>query len=209
MLIKKIISLCKESKMLISMITQSGNLMWISNGCAAYPAYSIPVMNPEEILQMHDIPEDKSLSYYLEESSLTFSPDLPYGEAYVLEGMPIQIEVLGVSYQPFILPMTNRIYYIDTAYFAPFADSTTEKRYFLNRSAVTGNPLIMVFAGLTPLAAISPAELNWEQVYQSCTLMMADASNKLALQRRPQDDDDSTQMTMEESTETGAETADE
>lgn len=208
MLIKKIISICKESKTLISMITKSGKLMWIGNEYAAYPAYSVPVMNPEEILQMHDIPEDKSLSYSLREESLPFSPE-PSGEAYVLEAMPVRIEVLGVSYQPFILPMTNRIYYIDTAYFAPFADSTTEKRYFLKRSAVTGNPLIMVFAGLTPLAAISPAELNWEQVYQSCTLMMADASNKLALQRRPQDDDDSTQMTMEESTETGAETADE
>lgn len=209
MLIKKIISICKESKTLISMLTESGKLMWIGNEYAAYPAYSVPVMDPEEILQMHDIPEDKSLSYCLREESLPFSPEPPHGEAYALEAMPIRIEMLDVSYQPFILPMTNRIYYIDTAYFAPFADSTTEKRYFLKRSAVTGNPLIMVFAGLTPLAAISPAELNWEQVYQSCTLMMADASNKLALQRRPQDDDDSTQMTMEESTETGAETADE
>ena len=67
----------------------------------------------------------------------------------------------------------------------------------------------MVFAGLTPLAAISPAELNWEQVYQSCTLIMVDASNRRDLQRKNQEDDDSTQMTMEESTETGAETADE
>lgn len=161
MLIKKIISICKESKTLISMITESGKLMWIGNGYAAYPAYSIPVMNPEEILQMHDIPEDKSLSYCLREESLPFSPEPPHGEAYALEAMPIRIEILGVSYQPFILPMTNQAYYIDTAYFAPFADSTTEKRYFLKRSAVTGNPLVMVFAGLTPLAAISPAELNW------------------------------------------------
>lgn len=160
MLIKKIISICKESKTLISMVTQSGQLMWIGNGYAAYPAYSVPVMNPEEILQMHDIPEDKSLSYSLREESLPFSPEPPSGEAYVLEAMPVRIEVLGVSYQPFIMPLTNRVYYIDTAYFAPFADCITKKRYFFKHSTVTGNPLIMVFAGLTPLAAISPAELK-------------------------------------------------
>lgn len=38
---------------------------------------------------------------------------------------------------------------------------------------------------------------------------MADASNKLALQRQQQEDDDSPQMTMEEIAEAGAETADE
>lgn len=208
MLIKKIISICKESKTLISMITKSGKLMWIGNEYAAYPAYSVPVMNPEEILQMHDIPEDKSLSYSLREESLPFSPE-PAGRAFMLEAMPVRIEVLGVSYQPFILPLTNRIYYIDTAYFAPFADCTTEKQYFLRHNIITGNPLIMVFAGLTPLAAISPAELSWEQVYQSCTLLMADASNKLGEQNQRQEDDDSPQMTMEESAEDGAETADE
>ena len=147
MLIKKIISICKESKTLISMITKSGKLMWIGNEYAAYPAYSVPVMNPEEILQMHDIPEDKSLSYSLREESLPFSPE-PAGRAFMLEAMPVRIEVLGVSYQPFILPLTNRIYYIDTAYFAPFADCTTEKQYFLGHNIITGNPLIMVFAGL-------------------------------------------------------------
>lgn len=208
MLIKKIISICKESKTLISMVTQSGKLMWIGNEYAAYPAYSVPVMNPEEILQMHDIPEDKSLSYSLREETLPFSPE-PSEEAYALEAMPIRIEMLDVSYQPFIMPLTNRVYYIDTAYFAPFADNTTEKQYFLKRNIVTGNPLIMVFAGLTPLAAISPAELNWEQVYQSCILLMADASNKLVSTPTTGEDDDSPQITMEESAESGAETADE
>ena len=168
-------------------------------------------MNPEEILQMHDIPEDKSISYRLQEESLPFSPDMPHKEsdANILEAMPVRIEVLGVNYQPFIMPLTNRVYYIDAAYFAPFADNREEKQYFLKRNIVTGNPLIMVFAGLTPLAAISPAELNWEQVYQSCTLIMVDASNRRDLQRKNQEDDDSTQMTMEESAEAEAETADE
>lgn len=197
MLIKKIISICKESKTLISMVTQSGQLMWIGNGYAAYPAYSVPVMNPEEILQMHDIPEDKSLSYSLREESLPFSPEPPSGEAYVLEAMPVRIEVLGVSYQPFIMPLTNRVYYIDTAYFAPFADCITEKRYFFKHSTVTGNPLIMVFAGLTPLAAISPAELNWEQVYTSCAILTADASNKLCTVKPQQEDDTLQQMSMD------------
>lgn len=183
--------------MLISMVTQSGKLMWIGNGHAAYPAYSVPIMDPEEILQMHDIPEDKSLSYCLEEISLPFSPDPPHGEAYGLEAMPVRIEVLGVSYQPFIMPLTNRVYYIDTAYFAPFADNTTEKRYYLKHNIVTGAPLIMVFAGLTPLAAISPAELNWEQVYKSCAILTADASNKLCTVNSQQEDDTLQQMSMD------------
>lgn len=212
MLIKKIISICKESKTLISMLTESGKLMWIGNRYAAYPAYSIPVMDPEEILQMHDIPEDKSLSYCLQEESLPFSPEPPHGEPTenLLEAMPIRLEISGVSYQPFIQPMTNDVYYIDAAYFAPFADNTTEKQYFLRRNIVTGNPLIMVFAGLTPLAAISPGELNWEQVYQNCTLLMADAANKIALQPQQQKEDDMPQMTMEDATaESEAETTDE
>lgn len=72
MLIKKIISICKESKTLISMVTQSGKLMWIGNEYAAYPAYSVPVMNPEEILQMHDIPEDKKSELFLAEGNASF-----------------------------------------------------------------------------------------------------------------------------------------
>lgn len=99
------------------MLTQSGKLMWIGNEYAAYPAYSVPVMNPEEILQMHDIPEDKSLSYSLREEWLPFSPEPPSEEAYGLEAMPVRIEVLGVSYQPFIMPRTNSVYYIDNRVF--------------------------------------------------------------------------------------------
>lgn len=127
---------------MISMVTQSGKLMWISNGYASYPAYSVPVMNPEEILQMHDIPEDKSISYRLQEESLPFSPDMPHKESYanILEAMPVRIEVLGVNYQPFIMPLTNRVYYIDAAYFAPFADNREEKQYFLKRNICTARP---------------------------------------------------------------------
>lgn len=117
------------------------------NEYAAYPAYSVPVMDPEEILQMHDIPEDKSLSYSLREESLPFSTE-PAGRAFMLEAMPVRIEVLGVSYQPFILPLTNRIYYIDTAYFAAVCRLHNRKAIFLGHNIITGNPLIMVLQGL-------------------------------------------------------------
>ena len=179
MKIKRIISLCKARKEIIIMHTESGKMMWVSDGCAAYPMYSIPVMNPEDILQMHDIPEDESINYSMREKALVFNPDYPrHGEAMSLDEIAIKIEMSGIKWRPFICRETNRVYYIDSAYLAPLEDNKQEKTYWLKYNLETGVPIVMVYAGMTVLAAIAPQTLNWEAAYMIYTLLMADAERK-------------------------------
>lgn len=64
---KKIVSLCKEEKTVVSSASDSGKLTWFGTNKALYPAYGLSVMTANEILRMNDVPEDKL--YILRETS--------------------------------------------------------------------------------------------------------------------------------------------
>ena len=59
MKIKKIIGLCKQLRVITVLHSQSGELMWIGDGCALYPAYGVPIMDAVDLLRLNDIGEDK------------------------------------------------------------------------------------------------------------------------------------------------------
>lgn len=177
MKIKKIIALCKQLHVITTLLTESEKLMWIGDGCGIYPAYGVPIMDGVDLLRMNDIGEDKIDEFKVIEGYVNFHADTKLRE-HDKELIPLaaQITVGRYRLQPFIVSgdTNGRLYYIDTVYTAPYSDNKDEKTYILKHDS-HGTPMVMVFAGLTPLATIAVVRPEYDQISRVCGAMFRDA----------------------------------
>lgn len=198
MRIKKIIALCKAMKVIVTKLTESETLMWIGDGCALYPAYGVQIMDGRDLLRMNDVGEDKIGEYQMLTGYVNFCADTKIRE-YDKELIPLdaQITIAGIRLQPFVVAgdPDARMYYIDAAYTAPYGDNKDEKTYILKFDSMSV-PMVMVFAGFTPLAAIAVVKPEYEQLSRVCGAMYRDA--QLQIYRTPKIEEE--QIELEERT---------
>lgn len=155
---KKIVSLCKEEKTVVSSASDSGELTWFGTNKALYPAYGLSVMTASEILRMNDVPEDKLEEYSTLDLPFTFDVDRLQKETdQVIEPLNVQIEIRGTRYKLFC-DAEKAVLFVESAYTAPYADVTEEKMYILRKTSA-GLRYIVVFRGLTPLAVLIPQKV--------------------------------------------------
>ncbi len=190
---KKIVSLCKEEKTIVSSASDSGELTWFGTQKALYPAYGLPVMDASEILRMNDVPEDKLEEYSMIDVSFDFDVDrLEKGYDQVIEPLNMQIEIRGTKYK-LLCEADKAVLFIESAYTAPYADVTEEKLYIL-RETSAGRRYIVVLRGLTPLAVLIPQEVPVPDTLYMEALMIANTARREIESK--QDDAQAGQMTM-------------
>ncbi len=177
---KKIVSLCKEEKTIVSSASDSGELTWFGTRKALYPAYGLPVMDASEILRMNDVPEDKLEEYSMINISFDFDVDrLEKGYDQVIEPLNMQIEIRGTKYKLFC-EADKAVLFIESAYTAPYADVTEEKLYIL-RETPAGLRYIVVLRGLTPLAVLIPQDIPAvDMLYMEASMISSTAWREIA-----------------------------
>lgn len=123
MKLKAIASIFKRNKHVIIHKTPKDE-QWISNGHALYSISDLPTLEPEQVLQIFDIPEDKRKEWYLD--------TMPMPEQLCHEGfyrmneefkqLKTAIEFGGETYQLF--ENGGEIYAFNEKYLKPLYDET-------------------------------------------------------------------------------------
>ena len=63
MKIKAIAKLCKDTRQIIIMDDDQGDVQWISNGVGIYPLWGMPELDPDTVCIILDIPEEERAKY--------------------------------------------------------------------------------------------------------------------------------------------------
>ncbi len=155
MRIKKIISLCKESKVIALFWDEEREAQWLSNGDAAYLLDNdMPLLDTEALCKLYDI-NDKA-----QEKSAMIDRELPSGIDFrdnideESEAEPLGVSVIynGGILEP--LMTEEGILYVERAYLEPLTDSPTDTWRLTLRHDNRGKPFIVVKIGLFVSAVI-------------------------------------------------------
>lgn len=158
MKIKKVESILKARKTIITYKTTADNCQWIGDGSAFYPIYNLPTLTKENIFAMFDIPESKQDKFYFAErelpEALSFK-DTDSTES-ILERSNYAISTQGRNLEP--LKSSQGIIFIDKRYLSPF--EKMENGYELyERTNESGTPYFAVKSGFLLLGIVAPYDL--------------------------------------------------
>ena len=156
MKIQSIKQICKGAKRIDLYSPAEENDQWISDGCAFYPLYNLPVLRYESICTMFDIPEKKRDKIQIEEKrSLPHS--FNFGDCddreQPLRASPLALYLYGRTLIP--LESSQGAIYIDKKYLAPFADAENGVQLY-ERVTAQGNVYVAVKEGFLLTGIIWP-----------------------------------------------------
>lgn len=153
MKISAIWALLKKRKTIL--IQRGKDTLWVGDGTAAYPIYTIPTLNKSIMQTLLDVGDDAWSSFTVsEQDSVSFdTEDNAIGERE-LRATGALINWRGVS----LMPLTdgNELYYIQTRYLKPFNDF--EPLFCLRRTSSLGSEYIAVKEGMLIRGVIMPYE---------------------------------------------------
>ena len=182
MKLKAIASIFKKYKQLILFSAPNG-VQWICDGSAMYSLSGMPLLKPENILRIFDIPSDKFVEWKCSEKDITSGLDVNDfvpGEQEI-EPLKTYIVTMGKKYWLFV--DKARVYAFDESYIKPLLDEY-ETLTFYKRSTSNGGFLLALKVGLLLTALIAPTALH---TYSGFTDDMHKISSLLRQMEREQD----------------------
>ena len=155
MKLKSVFSILKAAKTVF--VYNTSACQWLSDGAAIYPIYDLPQLEPEHVLEMCDVPEDKRDAYRCEAFG-----EVPYinlddydKTEKPLERCSLAIVSRGCELEP-LLSSRGAIFF-DRSYLRPFSDQDSYDLY--ERIAEDGRPYIAVKRGVALLGIIMPVDI--------------------------------------------------
>ncbi len=152
MKLKQIAAVVKKQKH-IGIFNLDG-VQWVSTGSAAYPLYSLPVLNSDSLLAVLDIPEEKDNGFFLR--FIDVPGGLNFGDYDECENLitrdNIYIQYNGMCLEP--LPTSSGVVFVNTRYLKPFCGE--DNIDFYERTTVSGKPYIVAKVGFTIVGVIMP-----------------------------------------------------
>lgn len=176
--IKKIISFCKKSGYLYLFETEAEQ--WISDGCALFPLYNMPLFDEESILKAYDIPEKKAAKM-----NIRHDLRLPSGYNFANETadeMPCEIgdEVFGKATA---ITTSRGMMFINSKYLTPFAGDE-DMLYIFERTREDGEVYFAVKIGFSLVALVLPFDCvnenfvaRLKKIYEQCELALCNKNN--------------------------------
>lgn len=155
---KKAFDLCKKRNTVF--LYNGDEAQWISDGCAVYPLFGLPVFNKETLFKTNDITDKQaaSINFMLSDElppNICFE-DIEPGEQKV-ERLPIGIGYRGMSLIPF--KTSTGIEFISAKYLTPLEDIDGGLLDFYERRTKGGATYFAVKTGMLIVAIIQPAEV--------------------------------------------------
>lgn len=154
MKISAIWALLKKRKTIL--IQKGIDTLWVGDGVAAYPIYTIPTLDKNIMQTLLDVGDDAWSSFTVSEQDFVSfdTKDNVLGERE-LRATGLMINWRGVA----LMPLTdgNELYYIQTRYLKPFNDF--EPLFCFRRTGSLGGGYIAVKEGMLIRGVILPYEL--------------------------------------------------
>lgn len=149
--IKKIIKLCKDNDTI--RIYENEGRQWISDGCALYPLYGLPLFDEANICAAYDISAKKA-----EKMHIAFDLSLPSGYDFSDDAEKEMQCTRGEPLFGALVPITTShgIEFIQNKYLSPFADSDDNMLYIYERATAAGSTYFAVKEGLMLVGIIMP-----------------------------------------------------
>jgi hypothetical protein len=153
MKISAIWALLKKRKTIL--IQREADTIWVGDGVAAYPIYTIPTLNKSIMQTLLDVGDDAWSSFTVsEQDSVSFNTeDNEVGERE-LRVIGLLLSWRGVS----LIPLTdgNELYYIRAQYLNPFNDFAP--LFYFRRTGSLGGGYIVAKEGMLIRGVIMPYE---------------------------------------------------
>lgn len=151
MKIEKIINLCKRRGTLN--IYENEGAQWITDGCALYPLFGLPLFDEDSICAAYDITGETA-----EKMNITFNKKMPSTLDYSDDAENETECARGAAIFGALVPITTShgIEFIQSKYLSPFADSDDNMLRIYERRNAEGMTYFAVKDGLMLVGLIMP-----------------------------------------------------
>ncbi len=166
MKIKKIITLIKDSKLLI--IFEGKDCQWLSDGYAMYPVFKNTEISPEFLCDLHDI-DIKKMAIRNELLPTTFNyADIVENEKQLQKS---NIEIVHNGKHIVGYETSEGISFVEKRYFAPFADMDESYLTVYERYTSTGTMYFAVKNSMNLVGIILPKNIITKEFVEDISAM--------------------------------------
>lgn len=179
MKVGKIIKLCKESRMILTVVHDG--IQWIGNGHALYPLYHAPKLDKESICYAYDVPEEQQAKITYSELTDVETMCLDDYDEYESETERIPVTIIRNGYTLTPYKTEEGMFFIDNKYLWPLNDEDEVRLY--KRTSKGNGTYFAVKAGLVILGIIMPVDIVSEEfvsdiqwLYHECDIIWKNKS---------------------------------
>lgn len=168
MIIKKIVSLCKDAGVFNIIDDYLGDVQWLGNGEAYYPLEGCPIFDEDSFCTVFDISDKKREKLVLARhvGLDVLKGATPYEAPYEAEYRPM--DVVGLPGVGGMMALTNgaKLLFIPSAYIEPLEMSLSELTFWERRDD-SGSVYVLIRRGIVTAALVWARDILSERYVQS------------------------------------------